>query len=367
MSATNETSSGFIFIPVNIDQILEGLGANHAGGLKPEAFFEKLFTETMAPQGLLGRAQMGSAPDMEEVDSQLVQQFQDEIVSGFLNLGSKSGWEEGCDPIAANAFIRSTLRSYVRGGPKQVGEHHTVFQSVLKAFEANMDARFESREGQKPKLSPKPLSSRACVDHRVIGWKGHAVTRVVGKLGSRYSETAPQFEVLINSQADSPGNKLCTPFHVSIHRGQQAVDKRLSELLSYGKVSGVLARSCFYSTGLESPEKFRKEYPGTIGPNSSRILDGLVYLSQKQMQSQTAGNCWMKQPMRAMLLELFLEVLSLYPKLDLDEVWKLSAQLYLQWQKDAALPKVETLLRASAATGTKRSLATATLEARKRR
>ena len=105
-----------------------------------------------------------------------------------------------------------------------------------------------------------------------------------------------------------------------------------------------LAHYSFYASYLKKPKEFLQENQERLGPNSTRILNGLIYLQDVEVNMQRSGNCWIKQPMRCFLVNLYVELLTHRKELSFEQAWKQAKELYKHVQKAVAIPYVTELL-----------------------
>jgi hypothetical protein len=189
-----------------------------------------------------------------------------------------------------------------------------------------------------------PTRSRVCFDFSVSGWQKHEIGRLVGNLGSTYDPSKPFFEILINSARHSADDRSCTPFCISIHPNKEEIEKRRKLLQSLKIVPGEQAHFSFYPTYLKQPDAFLKEYQAKLGPHATRLLQALQFLQEVTINAQSAGNCWIKQPMRGLLAVLYIELITNRTELSPKEAWAEATKLYKRIQQDVAIPFVESLL-----------------------
>lgn len=82
-----------------------------------------------------------------------------------------------------------------------------------------------------------------------------------------------------------------------------------------------------------------------LGPNSTRLLQGLSFLEEAILPAQKVGNCWIKQPIRTVLLLLFVELLTHRRDLSIEEAWSEAKAIYKDMQLKIAVPFVQDLLQ----------------------
>jgi hypothetical protein len=273
------------------------------------------------------------------------------VIAGFLNLGKSQGWTEGGDPRVGSSFIRLILNKYKDTSRDESG----IIEKTLRAFK---NTSLDSDDSHLPK------NSRTNYDEGVSRWRGHAVGRLVGNLASNYAPSKPFFEVLVNSQVVS-GSSTCHPFHVSVHANQTVLEQRRDNLRAYEDLPDEIARPVFYSKTLVAPDKFLKDNLDKMGKNGTRILEALNFLQNKEMQGQTVGNCWLKQPLRCLLASLFIDLSDEKKDLSFERVWGETILLYKDIQKKAGIPLIENLLKTEKIDPSMRQSALRELERRK--
>lgn len=278
-----------------------------------------------------------------KADKALMSSFGENIISGYLNLGSGDGWKEGCDNRVGAAFTRYILVRYFLEERENLGANERILSKVIHAFseigDINKPLPYTNRAGVYPKFS------RACYDDTVTGWKGHAVTRLVGNLGSTYDPSKPAFEILVNSARTTMENFLCKPFYITIYKDEKEVEDHRKLLASLTHVPEETAYYSFYSSSHKTAGEYLKENQSRLGPNSKSILKGLEFLENTTISAQKVGNCWIKQPMRCLLTSIFIETLTAQTNLSPNEAWENSKSLYKSIQKIAAIPYVQDLVK----------------------
>lgn len=271
-------------------------------------------------------------------DEQLVKSFSKDVIAGYLNLGFTDGWDEGSDVRIGYAFTRIILLEYVKNQKQEASKNKEVFEKVFASFfgdESNFDVIDNIR----------PRKSRACCDVGITGWKGHATSRIVGNLSNEYQPSKPFFEIIINSARNSADDPNCQPYTISIHDNEQQLDERRKNLASINSLPEKLAYHIYYPSYLKSPKYFFSINQSKLGPNSTRIIEGLTFLENKTINAQKVGNCWIKQPMRCLLAILYLEIYSTHKELNPSEAWNQALTIYKSIQKSVAIPYVEELVK----------------------
>jgi len=297
------------------------------------------FAQNVMPAGL--RAPMLRRSIAQ--DYTVLTTFKKNIIEGYLNLSKAQGWHEGHDPRVGIAFVRYILVHYFTQQKEQLGLDHTVLERTTKAFTSSKPLLSALLQEKKPKKN-HPKLSRLRYDLSVFGWQNHGISRLVGNLGTTYKRTAPFFEILINSSRDFEEETTCKPFFVSVFNNESQTDERQKELRNYTTVPGVLARFTFYSRRLQKPEDFLKQHQKKLGPNSTRLLKSLSFLQKVTINAQKVGNCWIKQPMRALLVTIFVETITHRIDLTPKQAWESAKTLYKDIQKKEAIPLVESFL-----------------------
>ena len=284
----------------------------------------------------------GAAFSPKSRDRTIIGHFANDVISGFLNLAKGYGWSEGSDPRIGAAFTRFMVKEYFQKASLSEIEN-AIIKRVLDTFE-NVGNFEKSPFSNEPDEGHRPNTSRVRYDAEIYGWQKHAITRMVGNVASSYNPKFPFFEILINSARSSSESEACKPFFITIHGNEKELDQRRVKLASMKMFPAQLAHFTFYSNCLKDPEKFLLTTKLKIGPNSMRILEGLIYLQNKELKAQSVGNCWIKQPMRSLLVGLYLEVLSVKKELTPDGAWKEAVGMYKDIQKKAGIPIIEELL-----------------------
>ncbi len=277
------------------------------------------------------------------------------VVGGYLNLCEKQGWEDrGNDPRVGAAFVRCMLTDYVQNFPKytshlaekgmKTDEFETIMKRVVDGFE-NIGNLIKSPFcKEQPEDGHRPKTNRVRYDEGVKGWKNHTVCRMVGNIASRYETRFPFFEILVNSARDTVENISCRPFRVTIFDNETELDKRRQSLAAGPQLDVSTAHHTFYSSSLKGPDQFMKTTRLKIGPNAKRILEGLEFLNKVEMYAQRTRNCWIKQPMRCLLVGLYLEILSVRKELSPPEAWKMAMIMYKEIQKRSGIPIIQGLM-----------------------
>lgn len=276
-------------------------------------------------------------------DHLLLEEYAERIIPGYLNLSEKEGWQEGGSTCMGNLFTRYMLLKYYFSFKNCLGENKEAIKNVVKAF-SQVETSAHSLGG-KSKPGSLPKDTRICPDSTVLGWQKHAVSRLVGNLGTAYSPSKPCFEILINSQRESNDDPLCKPFSVSIQINEEESEKRRCRLATLKFVPAEIAHYTFYSGTLSKPKKFLEENRALLGPNSTRLLHGLSFLEETTLPAQKVGNCWIKQPIRTVLVLLFVELLTQRRDLSMEEAWSEAKALYKDMQLKIAIPFVQDLLQ----------------------
>jgi hypothetical protein len=290
--------------------------------------FTNSYGEPVFKKAKYDGSSLPSSP-LQQQDTEFLKQFPDAVIAGYLNLGKEDGWEEGHDPRLGSAFTRLIVSRFYEIAKSNSSTNTKVIERVIEGLSER--SRF-------------PLNSRVSYDSSVGGWQGHAISRLVGNLGSTYSATKPFFEILINSQRTSEDNENCTPFSISIYNNGNDLETRHQLLAPLKKAPVTIAHSSFYNLNRKSPSVFLRENQSKLGANSIRILNGLDYLEKVTMVAQKVGNCWIKQPMRCLLTSLYIELLTERPKLTNEQAWAEATALYKEIQKRSAIPYIQDLL-----------------------
>lgn len=304
-----------------------------------------LFDTEKAPKDLLkpGLSRLCSR------DYDCLLRFKDSVIGGYLNLSEAEGWREGNDNRLGASFARYILCRYFIQNKEHLGSNTTVFEKVINAFKACetlLKPLYPAREGE----GQNPTESRICYDSSVEGWQKHAVSRLVGNVGSAYSPSKPFFEILVNSARTSADDELCHPFFISVHANAEEMEKRRRLLHSLRLVPPEVAHVSFYASYLKKPGDFLKMHQQKLGPNSTRLLNALVYLQDVTLYAQKVGNCWIKQPMRCLLVTLYVELIAHRHDLAPAEAWNEAKELYKNIQRAVAIPLVKDLIAKSDAT-----------------
>lgn len=277
-------------------------------------------------------------------DEKILREFSTHIIAGFLNLGETGGWPEGHDPRAGAAFVRFSLKNYLKKGENLLGKNKIIFESSLKAFR-QIGSLYVSAQGVgEPQDGHRPRDCRVCYDAGVMGWQKHAIARMTGNLASEYLPNKPFFEILINSarvESDDPG---CRPFFVTVYRNEKELDERRMSLIQQKMLPGAIAHFTFYDKSREKPANFLEKNNAQLGPNATRILKALAYLENVTINAQKVGNCWFKQPMRCLLASLYLELISLRPELSPENAWIEATEFYKRVQR-SALEEIDTFIQ----------------------
>lgn len=275
-------------------------------------------------------------------DRSLLSNYGESIISGYLNLGISDGWKEGGDHRVGAAFTRYILVRYSLEEKQNLGQNEQVLSKVIKAFsqigDITQNLPYVNRAGTYPKFS------RACYDETVTGWKGHAISRIVGNLGSTYDPLKPAFEILVNSARTEEENPLCKPFYITIYKDEKELEIRREKLASLKHFPEKLAIQSYYSLSHKTPLAYLDENKSRLGPNSTRLLNGLEFLEKTTISAQKVGNCWIKQPMRCLLTSVYLEILTARADLSPENAWQESKFLYKNIQKIIAIPLVKDLM-----------------------
>lgn len=277
------------------------------------------------------------------IDYTYIQQRADKVIAGFLSLGKKDGLEivEGDKYETGCRFIRCMFVSFYNQKKEHLSEYKDILTATLKTF---------SVAAQK---IDDTVKSKATLDFSIKGWKEHGVTRLTGNLCKEPRENGPFIEVLINSSASSVEQKSICPFTPRIMLNKTEAIARKEKLQVAGLLNTKYAYPIFYKSQLQSPSEFidyyKAQHNKDPGPNSLRFLNGLSFLENQQMSTQTAMNCWMKQPKRGVLVSLYLECLTKREELSPAEAWALSRKLYKRF-KEHTLKQLETMLYSSGLT-----------------
>ncbi len=278
-------------------------------------------------------------------DEILLKKFPVEIISGYLNLSKNEGWPEGFDSRIGATFTRYIFSTFLLLKGDQLHQHKdkNIFEKVMKAFQNIGELTLYGKE---PTEGYRPKTSRVCYDSGIEGWKGHAISRMVGNLASEYSKEKPFFEILVNS-ARAGDRPTCQPFFITIYANEKELDERRKSLSCLKNAPPELAQHTFYTKYYKNPENFLTSNETKLGPNSTRIIHGLQYLQKTTINSQKAGNCWIKQPMRCLLASLYLELFSAQKELTPEEAMKGAKACYKKVQKNVAIPFAIELLNSS--------------------
>lgn len=326
----------------------------------PSDLLSAFFTEENAPKEPHGLET--SSRFSQDLDSLLY--FKESVIGGYLNLGEADGWREGHDPRLGFSFTHHILSEYLSQKQGRLGRNAVVFEKTARAF-TSCEALSWSPHPEKNENAFHPTESRICVDSSVLGWQKHVICRLVGNLGSTYDPSKPFFEVLVNSARTSAEEALCQPFFISIHANESEMEKRRCLLQSLRQVPPELAHFSFYPSYLIKPEAFLKMYKEKLGPNSTRLLNSLIFLQEATLYAQKVGNCWVKQPMRCLLTTLYVELITHRLDLTPAEAWKEAIRLYKDIQQTVAIPFMEKLIDQSAITSEMKKTALLALERQK--
>lgn len=283
-------------------------------------------------------------------DKSLLNSFSENIVSGYLNLGKDDGWKEGSDPRIGCAFARYILARYYLEERQNLGANEQTLVKVINAFSDIGDNKLPIKQSQKSGFYPK--DSRVCYDSSVDGWDGHAITRLVGNLGSTYNPLKPSFEVLVNSARTNKDEAKSKPFQITIFKNEQEIEDRRKSLAALAKTPLLSAYYSFYPSNHTTAGSYLKENQKHLGPISTRLLQGLEFLENTTLPTQKVGNCWIKQPMRGLLSSIFIETLTERTELSVSDAWKESTSLYKGIQKIAAIPFAQDLMQLTPMTPT---------------
>lgn len=291
--------------------------------------FSRIFTDRTARLHTTYAYELDcSAVQIDALEWGLAREKQ-KIISGFLNLGESHGWVSGSTPILGQSFSRYLLVNYFK--KNYCNLNRSALEKLLESFQiAHILAGSANYGRVNPKATHRPKNGRVCYDAHVQGWKGHLIGRLVGNLASEYGATKPCFEIIVNSQRSRLD--ICRPFTISIHVNEAEILKRRQGLLGLEQAPQEIAYPLFYSSSLVRPEDFLARYQDKIGPNSKRILDGLIFMEKIEMPAQSVGNCWMKQPMRTLLASLYLEIYSERKELTPDQAWTEAKKIYKEMQ-----------------------------------
>lgn len=284
-------------------------------------------------------ASFDSFPDFsfkKQQDLMTISKYPMDIISGYLNLENSEGWHEGGFESVGAAFSRYILTKYT----EEFGNDEPVLKQAVNAFN---DIEKEKTIFSFEPDGHRPTKSRACYDPGVTGWQKHRIARMVGNLGSSYDPNKPFFEILVNSQSTAE-DPLCTPFFVSIYENEEELEKRRNQLISLEKVPSKLAKYSYYPSYAKKPDEYLKDPNLKLGPNSTRILEALVFLQNAQLRGQKSGNCWIKQPMRCILASLYIELVTKRPHMTNEDAWREAIDIYKRIQKNEAIPYIEQLL-----------------------
>jgi hypothetical protein len=283
-------------------------------------------------------------------DEMIINKYSKCIIAGYLNLKKIDGWDEGGDSHLGALFIRLIVKKYLTQTEGCLGVNKIVFEQAFKGLQENQNL---------------PLTTRVSYDPSIRGWQSHAVTRLIGNLSSTYDSSKPMFEILINSARSTAESNFGHPFFISIHKDAKELENRRRLLASLRMASAELAHYSFYASYLKKPEQFLKENQEHLGPNSTRILNGLIYLQNVELNTQRSGNCWIKQPMRCFLVNLYIELLTHRKELSFEQAWNQAKELYKHVQKVVAIPYVTQLLQNEPITFAMKESALRELEAAK--
>lgn len=295
-------------------------------------------------------------------ESITLSRFKKDVISGYLNLGNKDGWTEGSDPRIGVSFTRYILFKYFVQNKKQLGSNAVVIEKVVNAFKSCKN--FLNYPFSQVEASHKPETSRICYDS-TVGWQDHAISRLVGNLGTVYSPSKPFFEILINSARHSEKDSSCRPFFISVHANEEELEKRRKNLVALASAPFEASQFLVYSPCLQKPDAFLKKFPDKLGLNSTRLLKALAYLQKVTINAQEVGNCWIKQPMRGLLASLYVELITHRDTLSPESAWTEATRLYKSIQKTIAIPYVKELIDHSDATAEMKRVALVSLEKQK--
>lgn len=287
-------------------------------------------------------------------DQQLMSKFNHQIISGYLSLHTSEGWKEGGIDIIGRAFTRYILSKYVVEGEHCLGDNKPLLEKVVKAFPGlDNTGRFDCQIPD----THRPKTSRICIDSGIGGWDTHAVSRMVGNLGSTYDSKKPFFEILINSARPGAGETLCEPFFISVYDNEKELDERRKLLACLDKTPAEFATRAFYPSYAIKPESYLEKHQERLGPHSTHLLKGLMFLQKTKLTAQKSGNCWIKQPLRCLLTALYIEIITQDQQLSFEEAWEKAKVTYKRIQRTAAIPYVESLMASTEMTPVMKSAA----------
>lgn len=319
--------------------------------------------ENVDPQNASNEKFIAGIKTLQAFDENAIRKCKAAIIAGYLNLGEADGWTEGHDNRIGASFTRNMLIKHYIDHENALGDNKQIFEKVIRAF---LKVGAVTSVAVTASIQVMPTKNRACYDPSVMGWKGHAVTRVIGNLGSVYDVTKPFFEILINSARTSIDNPICQPFFISVFKNGEELEKRRKLLASFTLLPASLATDSYYAKYLKKPGDFLKENQSHLGPNSTRILKGLQFLENTQVNAQKVGNCWIKQPIRCALASMFLEISSANLALTPEQAWTEAKGLYKQMQKTTAIPTVKKFIGSVPTTSQMRTTAAREIERMKK-
>jgi len=260
------------------------------------------------------------------------------FICGFLNLRDQDGWKEGGPTTIGALFIRHLFENYKN---KLSDFDREVLVNVLSGFSSLGVLK-------KDIIECLPKKNRICFDAGIKGWKDHAVSRMVGNVGPSYDPANPFFEIAINSQHK-------TPFFVTLYGNEKELDEHREFLISLDKTPQDLANECFFSPHQKTIDHYLKGHKPTREEN--HLIEGLKYLKNKALPPQTTGNCWLIQPMRAMLAALYIEYYTTLGAITPDEGWNLAHKTYRHVLDTEGMDMIAKLLNFTVTTDKMRNIA----------
>lgn len=246
----------------------------------------------------------------------------EKIIAAFLDLGPEHDWPEGSTLILGQAFVRTLFLDMLGSYPSLLTANRAALDRVKIGYQNYSTPSFGASCGRtNPYADWHPTQTRVCYDPFIRGWSGHALARLVGNLSENYTPSAPFFEIIINSQVINQATE-CNPFSISIYNSEEELNERRRQLVDLESVSDEEAYPVYYDQSLISPSQWKGN------PEHKRILEALIFMQDIRLPTQTVGNCWFKQPMRALLGCLYLEIYSQRRELSPQEAWKEARAIY---------------------------------------
>lgn len=284
----------------------------------------------------------------------------EQIVAGFLNLKESEGWKEGGYSEVGYKFSEELIKRYFQKNQEILGKDKAVFKSLCSDLDRDTNAVHEllsQASIELPSSCIRSCTKQFHIDSKFQGWKKHAVGRITGRLSQSGGKC---FEILVNSHQDE--FNICHPFKVHIFKEKQDLEKRSKELKRYDEVEGEEAKHFYFREDLSHPKNCPE---ASLNADEKNIIRGLNYLEGREMNPQIAGNCWLKQPLRCMLVRIYLEIIKTQRDTSYEDAWKKSNFHYYKILCNEGLPLVESLLESCSKNETACSNAKKAIETRR--